>query len=59
MNKETNFLTRYGLRHYVTSAKNLDAPVFSIDSSESAKMIRHARNIIHEMYDGPVTILTV
>jgi hypothetical protein len=53
---ETTFLTKYGLRHYVTASRAIGKTVFSIQGSESDKMIAHARNLIAEMYDGPATV---
>ncbi len=59
MNNETVFLTKYGLRHYVTSARISGTSVFSIDATQCTKMIDHAHDIINEMFGTPSTILVV
>lgn len=58
MNHEINFLTKYGLQHYVKFARTVGAGAFWVDRNESPKMIDHAHSIIREMYDGTATVLT-
>ena len=58
MNFETNFLTNYGLQHYVSFSRSGGEKIFSIDGSENPKMIDHARHLISEMCgDAPKIVV--
>lgn len=57
MNYGTTFLTDYGLQNYVSYSRSQGRNIFSIEGSESPKMIDHARHIISEMFGRKSTIL--
>ena len=57
MTFETNFLTNYGLHHFVAFSKSSGTNVFSIKKTESLKMINHARHIITENFGEASTIV--
>ena len=58
MNKEQNFLVRYGLHNFVTVAQSGDHHVFAIRQTEGRKMIGHAEHLIKESF-GEMTEVRV
>jgi hypothetical protein len=50
MNKEQNFLVRYGLHNFVTVALAGDHHVFAICKAEGRKMVGHAQYLIKESF---------
>jgi hypothetical protein len=46
MNTEENFLTRYGLQHFVTCTQSGGQHAFVIKGQEGQKMIKHAESLI-------------
>lgn len=56
MLNENTFLIRYGLTPFVSHAKDAEKSVFTIRSSESGKMIRHATNLIVGNYGETAAI---
>jgi len=51
-----DFLIRYGLHNFVTYHQKGSSPSFSIKTSETTKMVRHARNLIQGAY-GMKTVI--
>ena len=46
MNKEQNFLVKYGLHNFVTCERTRDKHVFFIKGMEGQNMISHAKYLI-------------
>ena len=46
MNTEENFLTRYGLQHFVTCTQSGERHAFVINGEEGQKMVNHAESLI-------------
>ena len=57
-NFDMDFLTKYGLQHYVTHTHRNGENFFSVAEYTNAKMRDHAKNIIREMYPGVSTVIT-
>lgn len=51
-----DFLIRYGLHSFVTYHPKGSSPSFSIKTSETTKMVRHAQKIIREAYGDKTDI---
>jgi hypothetical protein len=56
MNIEENFLTTYGLQHFVSSAQSGEQHLFVINGDESQKMINHAEMLIKGHYGAAAHI---
>jgi hypothetical protein len=53
---DSQFLTRYGLGHYVSCSQSEGRPLFSIRGNETDKMIAHARRLIEDIYPGDARV---
>ena len=56
MNIEENFLTTYGLQHFVSFAQSGEQHLFVIKGEEGQKMINHAETLIKGRYGAAVHI---
>ncbi len=56
MQNESTFLIRYGLAPFVSHVKVSDRSVFTINASESGKMIRHATSLIVGSYGDAAAV---
>ena len=56
MNTEENFLTTYGLQHFVTYAHSGEQHAFVIKGEEDQKMINHAESLIKGRHSEAVQI---
>ena len=59
MNKEQNFLVRYGLHTFVTCERTSGSHVFFIKGMEGQNMICHAKNLIKGGFGETTTIAVV
>ena len=57
MNTEENFLTTYGLQHFVTYAQSGAQHAFVIKGEEDQKMINHAASLIKGRHGADARIL--
>ncbi|NQU58364.1 MAG: hypothetical protein HQ513_14095 [Rhodospirillales bacterium] len=59
MNKEQNFLVRYGLHNFVTCARARGKHVFFIKGLEDQSMICHAKYLIKSCFGEAAAIEVV
>jgi hypothetical protein len=59
MNKEQNFLIKYGLHNFVTFAKKSGRNVFFIKKLKSKSMTDHARHLIEDSFGEAIDIKLV
>ena len=59
MSNAQRFLITYGLHHFVTHSQTSANHAFFIRGAENEKMVRHARNLITEMFGEPADIQIV
>ena len=59
MNTEENFLTTYGLQHFVTYAQSGQQHAFVIKGEEGQKMINHARSLIKGRHGAAAQIQVI
>jgi len=56
MNKEQNFLVKYGLHNFVTCAHSRGKHVFFIKRLEDQNMVCHAKYLIQSSFGETATI---
>jgi hypothetical protein len=59
MNKEQNFLIKYGLHNFVTCAKERGRDVFFIKGLKDKSMVRHAKHLILSSFGESTDIKVV
>jgi len=59
MNNAQKFLITYGLHHFVTHSQINAKHAFVISGTEHSHLIRHAGNLITEMFREPADIQIV
>jgi len=50
INKEQDFLIKYGIHNFVTVKTQGNSPIFLIERTMNPKMISHAQNLIQGAY---------